>query len=171
MASMLEMLKGSDLRSKGEADEVAARALREPELFRELIEGLEDWDPVIRMRAADAAEKASRIRPELLRPFTRRLLRIAHRALQKEVRWHLAQMLPRLRLPPSGRDEVVHLLLGYLEDESRSVKAFSLQSLGELAERYPAFRRLIVPVLEQHVTLGNPAMRVRGRKLLARLRG
>ena len=55
------------------------------------------------MRAADAVEKITARRPELLRPHKRRLLTELALIPQQEVRWHVAQMLPRLSLSaPSG---------------------------------------------------------------------
>ena len=63
------MLSGGDRRSIGRSNEVAGLVLRRPRYFRKLIECLWNDDPVVRMRAADAAEKASRQRPALLKPF------------------------------------------------------------------------------------------------------
>jgi hypothetical protein len=58
---------------------------------------------VIRLRAADAAEKVTRHHPEWLQPYKRRLLGDLARVEQPEVRWHVAQMLPRLDV--DRRDE------------------------------------------------------------------
>ena len=50
------------------------------------------------MRAADAAEKITVTRPELLKPHKLELLGLLDEAEQIELRWHLALMAPRLAL-------------------------------------------------------------------------
>ena len=45
-----------------------------PQLFAELILGLWSKDALIRMRAADGAERVTRRKPELLAPYRKELL-------------------------------------------------------------------------------------------------
>src|ERR1700729_3699067 len=98
-------LKGRDRRSIGNSNRVAELVLRQPDRLPELIECCWDADSVVRMRAADAAEKVSAKRPELLAPFKSELLALADETEQAELRWHLAQMIPRLRLLPKEREQ------------------------------------------------------------------
>ena len=81
----------------------------------------------------------------------------------------MAQMLPRLALDRDERQEAVRILRGYLEDQSRIVQAFALQALADLAEMDETLRREVIPLIEQMVQAGSPAVKSRGRKLLARL--
>jgi len=90
-------------------------------------------EPVVRMRAADAIEKITQVRPELLRPHVDTLLAIAASAEDKEVRWHVAQLLGRVTLKTNQRDEAVKVLLAYLSDNSNIVKTFAMQTLVDLA--------------------------------------
>ncbi|MGA8030301.1 MAG: hypothetical protein WB992_24420 [Bryobacteraceae bacterium] len=92
------MLRGGDRRSIGSANELAALVLKEPESFPQLIECLWSDDPVVRMRGADAAEKVSLQRPDLLKPFKAELLGLADETIETELHWHLALMIPRLTL-------------------------------------------------------------------------
>jgi hypothetical protein len=62
------VLQGGDRRSLGKANQIAKLVLSEPHRFAELIQRLWDEDPIVRMRAADAAEKVTVTRPELLKP-------------------------------------------------------------------------------------------------------
>jgi hypothetical protein len=62
------------------------------------------------MRSAGAVEKVSSQRPEWLAPHKRVLLDIAARTGEQELRWHLAQMLPRLPLTPAERQRAVALM-------------------------------------------------------------
>ena len=78
----------------GHSDQVAAMVSDDPELFPELIAGLWSEDPLVRMRAADAAEKVTRKHRELLQPYKKELLGLMAEAEQQELRWHLAVMVP-----------------------------------------------------------------------------
>jgi len=62
------MLKGGDRRSIGRSNEVTKLVLRQPGRFAELVECLWSEDPIVRMRAADAAEKVSAMKTDLLKP-------------------------------------------------------------------------------------------------------
>src|SRR5690349_23299922 len=96
--NILGLLEGGDRRSIGRSDQVAAIVSGDPTLFPELIGGLWSEDPLVRMRAGDAAEKVTRKSPELLRPYEKELLGLMAEATEPEVRWHLAVMVPRLPL-------------------------------------------------------------------------
>ena len=68
------MLKGGDRRSIERSDEVKRLVSRQLKRFPELLKCLWDEDPVIRMRAADAAERVTLAHPELLHPHKQELL-------------------------------------------------------------------------------------------------
>jgi hypothetical protein len=97
--NILTRLKGGDRRTIGRANEVAAQVSKRPELFPELISGLWSDDPLIRMRAADAAEKVTRNQAQLLKRYKKELLGLMAEAEEKELRWHLAAMISRLKQP------------------------------------------------------------------------
>lgn len=96
--AVLHMLKGGDRRSVGRSNQVVAIMCRQPALFPALIDGMHHADKLVRMRAADAAEKLTVTNPEWLRPFKVQLIKLAARAKQLELKWHFAQILPRLEL-------------------------------------------------------------------------
>ena len=83
-------LGGGDRRSIGRSDEVVADILADPSLFDLIFDAIASDDPVIGMRAADAVEKVTARRPELLRPYKRRLLTELALIPQQEVRLHVA---------------------------------------------------------------------------------
>ena len=195
---ILGQLEGGDRRSVGRADEVAALVSRNPKLFPRLFAGLWSDDPLVRMRATDAAEKVTRTAPQLLQPYKAELLgllaesalgepefvesdqqpvqkrvrrsskQVVQQPIQQEVRWHLAVMVPRLKLIPAEAQRVASQLTVYLEDRSSIVKTFALQGLWELAQQHASVRPLVVELLQLAVRTGTPAMRARARKLLAR---
>jgi len=142
---------------------------KDPKLFSDLIAGLWSADPLVRMRAADAAEKATRKSPELLFPYRRELLGLMSETEQQEVRWHLAAMVPRLPLNAKERRMAVSSLTGYLEDRSSIVKTSALQGLADLAQDDPSLRPRLIEILREASGNGTPAMKARSRKLLLRL--
>jgi hypothetical protein len=88
---------------------------------------------------------------------------------QQEVRWHVTQMFSRVDLTPKERRAVFTILLEYLDDRSRIVKTFSMQALADIAMHDSSLRSTVVRLLKSLVTTGSPAMKTRGRKLLAML--
>ncbi|HKN76782.1 MAG TPA: hypothetical protein VJW94_16505 [Candidatus Acidoferrum sp.] len=165
-AKIVAALQGSDRRSIGRANEVARLVLRHPRRFRELIKCLWNENPVLRSRAADAAEKVSAKKPRLLDRHKAELLGLLAEAEQIELRWHLAAMIPRLRLTPAECQRAVAALHRYLNDRSSIVKTFALQGLADLARDNAALRGNVKQLLEDAVQSGTPAMRARARKLL-----
>ena len=91
---------------------------RQPALFPALIDGMHRDDELVRMRAADAEEEITVANPEWLQPFKIKLIKLAARAKQQEMRWHLAQVLPRLELSRKERATAVTILRSYLGDKS-----------------------------------------------------
>ena len=163
---LISKLKGNDRRSIGRAIEVVALVLREPRRFPELMGFLWSDDPVVRMRAADAAEKISVQKPRLFAPFKAELLGLLLEAEQQELRWHLALMIPRLALTKKERQRAAEGLRRYLEDRSSIVKTFALQGLTELAEADRSLLTEVREMLAEAERAGTPAMRARARKLL-----
>jgi HEAT repeat protein len=153
----------------GRSSQVAAIVSEAPELFPELIEGLWSEDPLVRMQAADAAEKVTRKNRELLQPYKGELLGLMAETEQQELRWHLAAMVPRLELNAKQRNLAISLLVEYLEDRSSMVKTFALQGLADLAQEDPSIRPGVIDILRQATRTGTAAMKARGRKLLLRL--
>ena len=169
MHKILKMLEGGDRRSIGRSNEAAALALERPNLFDVLVAGMSMEDPLLRMRCADAVEKITTSRPEYLRRHKRRLIGDLSRIEQKEVRWHVAAMLARLRLTPKEQQRVIGILLAYTNDHSSIVKTLAMQSLADLALRDAALRPLVRLHIEELTAIGTPAMRARGKKLLSEL--
>jgi hypothetical protein len=169
MDALLDMLRGGDRRSIGRVDEVVAAALEDRRLFPVLFKGMLHDEALIRMRAADAVEKISLQHPEWLRPYKEQLIQQVSRIEQQEVRWHVAQLLPRLELDEEERAACVVILQSYLQDKSKIVKTFAMQAMADLAEQEPELRSQVIPLLKEATRRGSSAMKSRGRKLLDRL--
>ncbi len=163
------MLSGGDRRSTGRADEAAELALRDTDMRLELVRLLESTDPILRMRAADALEKLSRRNPALLKAFRGLFVRMAPEEKQQEVKWHLAQMLPRLGLGTEQRRLAIEALRGYMEDRSAIVQAWSLNAIAEFAQQDPAYLELVEGLLQEALASPSPAVRSRAQAVIRNL--
>ncbi len=164
--TLAALLKGGDRRSVGRSNDAAKLVLRQPRHFRELIECPWNENPILRMRAADVAEKVSAKKPRLLGRHKAELLGLLAGAEQIELRWHLALMIPRLRLTAPERQRAAAALQRYLNDRSSIVKTFALQGLADLSRNDAGLRGEVRRLLEAAVQSGTPAMKARARNLL-----
>ena len=112
MHLLVAKLQGTDWRSIGRSEEVVADVLADPGQFRLVFDAILTPDPVVRMHAADAVEKIARRRPALLHGLENCMLTEVARIDQKEVRWHVAQLLPRLTLTLPQRAQAIAILRG-----------------------------------------------------------
>ena len=165
-----KLLSIGDLRTTGKSEEVVNQVLSKPELFDDVINAILVNNPGLRMRASDVAEKLTRSHPEWLKPYKRLFIKKISNIVQKEVRWHTAQMLPRLDLTIKERKEVFNLLLTFLEDESRIVKTFAMQALTDIAIQDDTYVSKVRDLVRRLTKNGTPAMRSRGKKLLVTLK-
>lgn len=126
-------LRGGDLRSIGASNKIVKEIDTQDE-FDQLFRFLFHADRLVVMRAADAIEKISHRHPEYLQKHNKELFDIAGRNTEKELKWHLAQILPRLRLSKTDLDKSWKLLLIWAKDNrnSKIVRVNSIQALYEL---------------------------------------
>ncbi|MFC4684065.1 hypothetical protein [Exiguobacterium sp. s149] len=165
-----EVLSGGDLRSVGHVDEVVAYVGNDPDRFSELMTGLTDARPVVRMRSADAMEKVTRRHPELLQAHQASLFEQLQIATQQEVRWHLAQLMPRLMWTEDEAADVVHMLTDWIATETSAIVIVnSLQAIFDLSAEHSRFRDDLKTLLESQLETGSPAVKSRSKKLLKKL--
>jgi len=167
MKPLLKRLSGGDRRSIGDSLEVAADVLANPKLFPELFKGMLSDDPIIRMRASDAVEKVTVHNPILLKPLKKKLLTQVALIDQQEIRWHAAQLFSRVEWTRPERTRIIAILQDYLKDKSSIVRTFAMQALGDIAMKDAKLRKQIVTQLKELTEQGSPAMKARGKKILA----
>lgn len=166
MTDVLKLLESRDLRSVEHAESLVRYIGTDATRFNEIFEYMFAPVQTVAMAASDVIERVSGARPELLKPHKRTLLRRLSEIEQKEVRWHVAQILSRVPLTEREALAVAEILKQWLlSDASGIVKVFSLQTIVDLAQRYPA----IDPIARACATWGDehgkPAMRARLRIL------
>lgn len=165
-----EVLSGGDLRSVGHVDEVVEFVGNDPDRFSELMTGLIDARPVVRMRSADAIEKVTRRHPNLLQVYQASLFQQLHIATQQEVRWHLAQLMPRITWTEDEVADIVHVLTDWIATETSAIVIVnSLQAIFDLSAVHSRFRDDLKTLLESQLETGSPAVKSRSKKLLKKL--
>lgn len=175
MSSLLVELTGGDRRSIGRSNLIVRMVLDDRRRLAEIINGLSSEDYLVRMRCADVVEKVSLVHPgwlvhpDWLAPHRHTLFDLAAKSTMKELRWHLAQMLPRLDLSRPERNSAIAIMLTYLNDTSRIVRTFAMQALADLAGSDLTLHRKLLPLFEELAQTDSPAVRARARRLIRRL--
>ena len=166
MGRLYDLIKDGGLNTAGGAGKAAMAVRAKPGLAGELVDLLSDPNPAVRMRAADALEKASAQNAGLLAPHKDALLEKAEITAQQELRWHFAQVLPRLDLDADEIHELADLLQRwYARDASRIVRTFALQGLVDLAGKDGQLIGPAQALVDQALESPLPAVRARARKL------
>jgi len=166
---LTDRLRGGDSRSLGDVAQVVRRVLRKPALLDELIHAMHDADEIVRMRASDAVEKVSAKHPEYLQPYASLILRCLSKIEQPTVKWHIAQMIPRLSLRASDRVRAQKILFEYLRDEAIFVRTHAMSALSTLAAGDSGLRKSLIPRLRTLRRTGSAAVKNRAGKLLEML--
>lgn len=164
---LLARLAAGDRRTTGAADEVAAEIAHEPKLFAAVFGGLRGGDANLRMRCADALEKATRDNPTLLAPYKAALLGEIAASGQQEVRWHVAQMISRLGMNARERTRAFVTMERYLATaKSAIVRVNALQAIADLGARDASLREAADRHIAEALKDRMPSLRARARKLV-----
>ncbi len=164
MGQILEWLSGGDLRSDGLSNEATDFVLKNPELCDELFEGLSVSDDVVRGRTADALEKVSRKRPDLLIDRLPKLIQVAEQDHVPMVKMHLAMIFGHFAMYEERLRELVSALLDLLDEGSVFARSWAVVSLCIIGRKYPGERKQILEEIEPFLRDKSIAMRTKARK-------
>src|SRR5687768_1723617 len=95
--SLTSLLLGKDLRTIRQ-NKVVVNSIHDQRSFDELFSLLFHHERALVMRAVDAVEKVTAKRPGFLTSHKSQLLKVLNSADHKELKWHIAQLIPRLDL-------------------------------------------------------------------------
>ena len=131
-----KLLSGGDLRSIGRSNEVVLLVRNQNE-FDELFKFLFNADRLVVMRTADAIEKITIKRPEYLWRHKRKFFELVNGSKNKELQWHLALMMPRLKLNKREFGLAWSTLTAWAKGKtnSRIARVCSVQALSELSQQ------------------------------------
>lgn len=162
----LQQLSGGDLRGLGRSASLLAAVKTEAD-FDELFPFLFHPDRLVTMRAADVLEKISAQQPAWLQKHKKQLLQQCQTAANKELQWHLAQLLPRLRLTKKELGLCWHRLTQWALERkgSRIVRVNSVQALYELSQQVPELLPDLQFTLAQLQAENIPSIQARIRRL------
>jgi hypothetical protein len=153
----------------GHACEVAALLLRNPRKTGKVVECLWGEEEGVANRAADALERASSRRPEILSRWKHVLLDRMLDARENKLRWNLALMIYRTPLNATETSRAAAVLRSWLDDKSSIVKTSAMHGLAGLTRWAPSMLPEVLDMLRVLSRSGTPAMRARGRILLKRM--
>jgi hypothetical protein len=133
MTDFETILKGGDLRSIGQGNEVVS-LVHSQTTFDSLFPLLLNPDRKVVMRAADAIEKITIQHPGYLQTHKHSILQLCDKAQDKELKWHLALLVPRLSLSEEELGKIWQTLSDWAirKNESKIVRVNALQGLFDL---------------------------------------
>jgi hypothetical protein len=131
-----QILSGGDLRSKG-GSKIVVSDIKNQNDFDVLFECLYHHDRLIVMRAADAIEKVTISKPLYLDNYKKAVLHLCEIAKNKELKWHLAQLIPRCHLNEKEKMRAWDILASWVKDKknSRIVRVNAIQALFEFVKK------------------------------------
>ncbi len=144
MNDLLLLLAGGDLRSDGQANDVADFVIDNPSRLNDLLEGLQDTNAVIRGRTAHAIERISRTHPEWLIDHLHKFIALTYEDQLPFVKWHLAMTLGNLAVLNKETKAIVNTLLDLVDDSAVFVKSWAITCLVIIGRRYPDYRQEII---------------------------
>lgn len=164
---LVDLLAKGDKRTVENVDKALRMLEADPELLATILVCMSDKSDGLAMRAADCLEKFSRRHAKLLQPHIKRLIAILQSMPQKEVRWHLAQILPRLPLSEEDlHDATVIWIKDFYEHSSSIVRAASLQAVFDVAVTSEEAEKVRGDMITFALQNGTPAMQARARRLV-----
>ena len=164
--SFTSMLLGKDLRTIKQNSEVIM-AVTDQNSFDELFALVFHHERPLVMKAVDAVEKITAKHPDFLKPHKAQLMQTMKSADHKELKWHIAQLVPRVELSENELLEVRHILVYWAlnKNESKIVRVNALQGLSDLSIKYPDVKKDLATVMSEMEHEVIPSIQARVRKL------
>jgi len=161
-----DILKGGDLRSLGQSS-LAVSLIHTQQDFDELFGNLFHTDRRIVMRTSDVVEKISFLHPEYLNKHKAKLFKLCQSATAIELKWHLALIIPRIKLTQKELGMVWQNLTHWAIDkkESKIVRVNSIQGLYLLLQNNKELDQDFSLTLSEIERKNIPSLNARIRKL------
>ena len=166
MKDFEKILSGGDLRSIGKSNSVVSE-IRNQKDFDQLFDYIFHSDRIVVMRVADAIEKVTIENPNYLKKHKKNIFELCDIANNKELKWHLALLIPRLTLDSDEFGKAWETLTIWAKDKTNSniVRVNSVQALFELVKQQNELDKdfeLTITELEKE---NIPSIKARIRKL------
>ena len=160
------LLLGKDRRTVRQNSAVVT-AVNDQKSFDELFNLTLHHERPLAMRAVDAVEKITLKQPQFLAPHKAQLLSILKSADHKELKWHIAQLITRVKLTSEEQLDVWHILTYWAlnRNESKIVRVNALQGLFDLSRINPFLTDQFEKTLQALDHEMIPSIQARVRKL------
>jgi hypothetical protein len=159
-----KLLLDNDLRTIKQ-NNIVIRSVNDQKSFDELFRLTFHHERTLVMRAVDAVEKLTVRHPEFLQSHKSQLLHALKSADHKELKWHIAQLIPRVDLDGKEIEDVWHILTYWTQNrnESKIERVNSLQGLFDLSKLHPEFKNDFEKTLEsiEHEMIPSIQARIR----------
>jgi hypothetical protein len=166
MTDYAKLLLGKDIRSIAKSNDVA-ESIHDQVSFDALFSLLWHHERLLVMRVADAIDKITLVHREFLIPHKSQLLSLLNSAVNKELKWHLAQLVSRLPLNEEELKVVWSVLSYWVQNpnESKIVRVNSLQGLHDLGIRFPMLKEKYEEIVRRLAHEPIPSLQARIKKL------
>jgi hypothetical protein len=161
-----KILSGGDLRSIGKSNSVILKIQTQKD-FDELFQCLFHKDRVVVMRAIDTIEKITINNTQYLAKHKDAIIKLCNVAIDKEIKWHLALLIPRLHLDIKEFGKAWDILTKWAKDKlnSRIVRVNSVQGLFEMMKQRTELENDFALTLNELERENIPSMNARIKKL------
>jgi len=164
--SFTSLLVGRDLRTIRQ-NSIVVRSVKDQESFDELFALVFHHERPLVMKAVDAVEKVTLKHPEFLKPHKTQLMAVLKSADHKELKWHIAQLIPRLPLTEEDLEDVRHIFTYWAlnRNESKIVRVNALQGLFDLSQTHQEVQEDLLRTMSEMEHEMIPSIEARIRKL------
>lgn len=165
-----QLLNSGDLRSL-DGVEMVVKMIDSTAEFDILFSCLKSKNRLIVMRAADAIEKVTRNHPTYLEKHKVEILHYISLVQNKELKWHLAQLVTRIMMDNSEFRFVRDILERWALDpqESKICRVNALQSLSELYAIHQKNPETLLKLMNQVEDEDIPSLNARIRQLKSKM--
>lgn len=164
---IIDYILDGDKRSLAGVPQVVSLIKKDSKLIGSLLSVVSSEQEAYNMRALDAIEKATRDDFSLLQPYKKIFINQLIYQKQKEIRWHVAQIISRFKFTKIERHRIANILIeDYLKDDSSIVKTNTLHALTEIALSDEELSMRVKPIIKRAIRSGTRAMAARAKKLL-----
>lgn len=150
MSKIIKLLSGGKITSIGSADEVIEMIKENPKVLGEVFPLFLDQDPVVAMRSSYVFMKLSKSDRDLILPFKSLIINNLGKYIQKEVRWHIPQILLVMDLSDQEKEKSYNTLMNWAEGKDGNIVVYySLEAAFNIAKGNHSLLANFIPRLKK----------------------
>ncbi len=171
MSKIIHLLSGGSITSTGNADVVIQLVQDNPKLLGDVFQLFLDKDPVVAMRSSYVFMKLSKSDRDLILPFKSLIINNLGKYIQKEVRWHIPQILLVMDLSDQEKEKSYNTLMNWAEcNDGNIVVYYSLEAAFKIAKLQSHLLANFIPRLKKINKTDAKIVKNRCKKIAASLK-